>query len=337
MRQVANRFSFLVVPRNTTWKLETSLKPFAKTDLRFSAVWSRNNTRGAINGLPQISAKVQSLFPERFIRNASGVLQAVDIRPINLASRQSETLRTGVNFSKQIRSSKARQDAMRELFRSFGRTGSGGTGGNEPLNQNGSSAVASTTADGTGAIQSSGFARTGGGTGGGFGGGGPGGGGRLSFSAYYTLHLSEKALVRAGSSLLDLRQGESLSSSGGLPRHEVETQFGISKDGFGTRISANWQSGSHVNALSGNVSDNLRFAAIGTVDLRLFVNLGVQPGLVKRNPWLRGTRISFLINNLFGARQDVTDGSGVTPRTFLPAYRDPIGTTFRLSIRKVFF
>jgi iron complex outermembrane recepter protein len=217
--------------------------------------------------------------------------------------------------------------------------GSNANAGATPQAGQASTVGSPTPADGSGP-PSSNPGRAGGGfggRGGGPGGGGPGGGGRLFLSLYHTLHLNETAVIRPGVPQFDLLDGSSLAGGGGLPRHELEAQMGASKDGFGTRISVNWQSASRVDSGSGMATDQLRFGPIGTVDLRMFVNLGVQPGLVKRHRWLRGTRVSFGISNLFGARQDVTDGNGNTPRAFLPAYLDPLGTTFRLSLRKVFF
>jgi iron complex outermembrane receptor protein len=57
---------------------------------------------------------------------------------------------------------------------------------------------------------------------------------------------------------------------------------------------------------------------------------------MKAHPWLRGTRISLSVNNVFNTRQRVTDATGVVPNTYQPDYLDPLGRTVRLSIRKLF-
>ena len=59
--------------------------------------------------------------------------------------------------------------------------------------------------------------------------------------------------------------------------------------------------------------------------------------LLKAHPWLRGTRVTFSVSNLFNSRQRVTDATGVTPISYQPDYQDPIGRTVRLSLRKLFF
>ena len=76
---------------------------------------------------------------------------------------------------------------------------------------------------------------------------------------------------------------------------------------------------------------------LATASLRLFVNLGQQPKLVAKYHWLRSTRLSFSISNIFDTRQDVTDGTGVTPFSYQPAYLDATGRTFKISIRKLLF
>ena len=59
--------------------------------------------------------------------------------------------------------------------------------------------------------------------------------------------------------------------------------------------------------------------------------------LIRKYPWLRGSRVTLGIDNLFDARQHVTDQNGVVPLTYQPGYVDPIGRTIRLSFRKLFF
>ena len=81
----------------------------------------------------------------------------------------------------------------------------------------------------------------------------------------------------------------------------------------------------------------LNFGSLTTVDLRLFGDLGGQLEWVKAHPFLRGTRVSLSVDNLFNQRQRVTDATGTVPVSFQPGYLDPLGRTIRLSIRKLFF
>ena len=52
---------------------------------------------------------------------------------------------------------------------------------------------------------------------------------------------------------------------------------------------------------------------------------------------MRGTRVTLGIDNLFNARQRVTDQTGTVPLNYQPYLLDPLGRTVRLSIRKLFF
>jgi hypothetical protein len=184
-------------------------------------------------------------------------------------------------------------------------------------------------------------ARGGGGGFGGFGGGrfGGGQGGRLQFGLYHSWRFRDEILIREGVPVLDLLGGSAAGNRGGRPRHEVEGQAGIFKNGFGARVTANWQSGTSVSGVpnaGGGTASDLTFSNVATVNLRLFANLGEQ-SWVTRNPWLRGTRITLSVDNVFNTRPEVRDAAGLTPLGYRPDELDPLGRTIRLSIRKLFF
>ncbi|MFN3387907.1 MAG: sigma-E factor regulatory protein RseB domain-containing protein, partial [Allosphingosinicella sp.] len=182
--------------------------------------------------------------------------------------------------------------------------------------------------------------RGGGGRGFGGGRGGRGGGGdRLRLGLFHTWHFTDEILIREGVPVLDLLGGSATGSSGGQPRHEIEAQAGLSKDGFGARLSAQWRSGTTVLGVAdglGGTSGDLDFSSLATVNLRLFANLNQQEGLIERMPWLRNTRVSLSVNNLFDSRQRVTGADGVTPISYQPDYLDPLGRSVMLSLRKQF-
>jgi outer membrane receptor protein involved in Fe transport len=135
--------------------------------------------------------------------------------------------------------------------------------------------------------------------------------------------------------MLDLLNGGTLDSPGGSPRHRVEAQAGITRQGIGARLTANWQSGTHVDG--GTLPQNqLSFSDLATVDFRLFANLGLQRALVDKWPGLRGVRVGVVVDNLFDRRMRVTDGNGQVPLSYQGAYLDPMGRSIRLTLRKLF-
>jgi iron complex outermembrane recepter protein len=288
-------------------KIGATLKPFDKTDITFTSDYTRSQTKGGLAVLPPASLAAQSAFPDRYVRDAAGTLIRVDSRTVNFARADASEIRWGINFSQPLKTSQAQIDAMRAAFQS--------------RFPNGPPA---------GAGRGDGQRRPGGG----FGGGGPGGGGRLNFALYHTVHLTDSVTLRDGLPVVDLLRGGAIGN-GGQPRHEIEIQAGIAKNGFGARLTGDWRSATRV---SGSVAaDDLRFSDLATVNLRIFANIGQLPWAIKSAPWLRGTRISLGVNNLFDARQRVTDNTGVTPISYLPGYLDPFGRTVRISIRKVLF
>jgi iron complex outermembrane receptor protein len=144
-------------------------------------------------------------------------------------------------------------------------------------------------------------------------------------------------LVADGGPNLDLLRGDAIGTSGGQPRHEFEGQAGYSNNGIGVRLSANYATGTRVNGGTAAAPEALRFGGLATANLRIFADLGQQLGLVKAHPWIRGTRVTFSIDNLFNTRQQVTDATGATPISFQPDYLDPLGRSVRISLRKLFF
>lgn len=178
--------------------------------------------------------------------------------------------------------------------------------------------------------------------GGGFGGrgGGPGGrgSGRLQFGLYHTWIFRDDILIRPGVPVIDLLNGGAIGSSGGQPRHRIEAQGGISKNGFGLRFSANWQSGTTVRGglpAAGTTGD-LSFSDLATANLRLFADF-TQIGNLGRQSWARGLRVTLSINNIFDSHERVRDATGATPLSYQPDYLDPLGREVRLTIRKLFF
>jgi hypothetical protein len=81
----------------------------------------------------------------------------------------------------------------------------------------------------------------------------------------------------------------------------------------------------------------LDFSSLGTVDIRLFADLGQRLDLLKKHPWVRGMRLSLAVTNILDSKQRVTDSTGTTPISYQPDYLDPMGRAIRLSVRKLFF
>jgi iron complex outermembrane recepter protein len=79
--------------------------------------------------------------------------------------------------------------------------------------------------------------------------------------------------------------------------------------------------------------DLLTFDSLTTLDLKAFTDLG---DLFPQDISLKGTRVTVSVDNLFNDRQVVTNTAGGTPQAYQPVYRDPVGRTLQIELRKVF-
>jgi len=333
-------------------KLGLTLKPPQVSGLSISADYFRTRIDDPIAAFPTATAAIEAAFPDRFTRGAGGELLRIDSRPVNFARQESDQIRWGLNFSRQIGKS---PPAGREFFRpreagnarSSTATGQGGDrppgaellqGVPPPERPPSSDAGPQLPAAGEAgrANSAQGDSPRPGGPGG-FGGGPPGGGAaRVQLAIYQTIHLRERITLNDAGAVLDLLHGDAIGSNGGQPRDEIEVQAGITKNGFGARLTANWRSATTVNGGVAGAS-TLHFSDLATANLRLFANLGAQRELVAAHPVLRGMRLTLACTNLFDSHMRVRDGSGATPVKYQADYLDPLGRSIQLSVRKVFF
>jgi len=321
------------------FKIGMTLKPpIAKADLTLTATYTNSRVKNPIASFPTATAAIEAAFPERFTRDPSGRLVSIDSRPINFARQDQQTFRWGINFSKQLSTPPRPAGGWR------GRGGADGGGQREgdtpnlrdllPPGPGGRPNPNQRDAAGSGGP--GGGAGPGRGRYGGFGRGGGGRGTRLQLAIYHTVHLKDAILVHDGGPRLDLLNGDAIGAAGGQPRHEIQGQLGLTHNGFGARLNANWQSGTTVTGGSGS-TQTLRFSPLTTVDLRVFANLGQQQKLTTKIPFLRGSRITLSVVNLFNQRMRVRDADGVTPVSYQPDYLDPLGRSIKISFRKLFF
>lgn len=348
----------LVADNRRVWTLRASVRPIEDEDLTLLVNYNNSSIRNLIAGFPTATAEIEAAFPDRFVRDADGRLLQIDSRPVNFARADRSELRWGINFSEPIGPQRPQGGGRGR----FGGAGGGARGGGRPAPgqapaeaQPGTPATPGQAATppatdrpapealqrrrGPGGFGGGGFGRGGfGGGRGGFGGGG--GGGRLQFGLFHTLHLENEILIREGVPVLDLLNGSATGSRGGQPRHELEVQAGIFRNGLGARLTGNWQSGTTVRGrpdLGGGSTGDLFFSDFSTVNLRVFADVGAQRSLVRAVPFFRGARVTLAVDNLFDSRLDVRDSTGTIPLGYQGDLLDPLGRSLRISLRKLFF
>ncbi len=168
--------------------------------------------------------------------------------------------------------------------------------------------------------------------------GGPGGGdgrGRWFVNFDYSYELENEVLVAPGGPLLDLLDGDALSG-GGQPRHSASARVGLFYAGFGLNMSGRYNGSSRIDGTGLPGSTDLFFDDYVTFDIRMFADLNQRTKLIEQVPLLKNTRISFDVDNVFDARQRVTDSAGLVPLRYQPYLIDPIGRTFEIELRKLF-
>ncbi|WP_029131400.1 TonB-dependent receptor domain-containing protein [Sandarakinorhabdus limnophila] len=359
------------------WKLGFNLKPFEKTDIVLNANYIHSRIDDPIASFPTATAELEAAFPNRFTRDASGRLLQIDNRPVNFDYSERQELRWGFTLTQQLKPGKAERAAAEkriaetrakavEAFRTgqplppeirtFARNPYGFTPGQRPPGAAGGPPAAGATppaaaggppAAGTSPPAAGAAPPPGGGFGGGFRGGGGGGGpprgfldGRLQFTVFHTWTFRNEIGIRPGVPVLDLLNGSAVGSAGGAPRHQIETRLGGGRRGIGGSVGVNWQSGTSVLVDPSGASqspDDLFFSPRAVANLRLFVDLGQRQDVLLKMPWLRGSRVSLRVDNLFNDRVNVKNRLGAEPIGFQRDQLDPLGRTVTLSLRKLFF
>jgi len=311
----------LLAEKRRDIKLAVNYRPEWLDGFSFLGEYFRNNSTNVASSFPLLTPEIEAAFPGRVTRDPSGQLIAIDRRPVNYANVSSERIRYGIDFSKR-----------------FGERRGGGPGRPERGVRSSDAAAPDGAAQGEkpadGAPPEGGqSARPSGARGGPPTGGRPSGG-RWQLSAFHTIRLQDRILIRPGVDELDLLGGSAIGSSGGSPRHEFEINGGWFNNGIGFRLDGKHQVATRVNG--GLTGSDLRFSDLTTFNLRLFVNLDDRGSLTEKLPFLKGSRIAFKVDNIFNDIQTVRDGTGLVPLSYQPGFVDPVGRYVEIDFRKQF-
>jgi hypothetical protein len=277
-------------------RLGVNWKPFADRELNLSISYTLSRADDPASALPAATAEVQAAFPERFLRDESGQLAVVDVRPVNFLRSDREEIRWGFNW-------------FGGQGPATGRLGAGpppgARGGGRPMAMMGGPGM-----------------------------GGPPGRNGWQVSLYHTAVLTDRILVRQGGPVFDLLDGSAAGTRGGTPANAIELQAGVFRQGRGARLSTSWKSGTTVRGAT--PAGDLSFSDLATVDIRLFDTFAGNPDLVRRWPVLKGARVTLAVDNLFDAKLKVRDTQGAVPAGYAEDILDPVGRVLEISFRKVF-
>lgn len=290
-------------------RLGINAKPFPKTDLTLSFDYTKTRIDNPIATFPIATPEIEAAFPERFTRDGNGRLLRIDGRPLNFERSDQEQLRWGVNFTRPLGPVPPGLQNVRTIF---------ATSEAEVQRKLPPGATLIRAEPGSPLARRAENMTS-----------------RLFLSLYHTWNLEDAIIVREGLPAIDLLNGGAVDFRGGRRRHKIEFQAGAFKRGLGARVTANWQSGTNVQGL-GDATGDLRFSDSATVNVNLFANLAERFGGVGAPRWLKGTRATIGVTNLFNTRPQVRGETGSTPLNYQPAYLDPLGRLLSFSLRKVF-
>ena len=145
--------------------------------------------------------------------------------------------------------------------------------------------------------------------------------------------FEDEIVIRPELGTVDLLKGGAIGIGGGRVRHQLDATASITSGGTGLRVSANWRGKSTLNALDEGVADTLHFSPVFILNLRAFADLH---RFLPNSDWTRSMRLSLNVLNVTNDRQEVRDSDGNTPLRYQPGYRDPLGRTVEIELRKVF-
>jgi outer membrane receptor protein involved in Fe transport len=156
---------------------------------------------------------------------------------------------------------------------------------------------------------------------------------KLQVNASHTYLLEDTTVIREGLPQIDLLNGGGVGFGGGRQRHTTQATVAVTQGGTGFRLSARQRGVSFLTVGTLTAPDLLTFDRLFTVDLKVFADLGQ---LMPNNSMAKDVRLTIGFENLTNERQRVTNSLGTTPLSYQPIYRDPIGRTVMLELRKVF-
>lgn len=164
---------------------------------------------------------------------------------------------------------------------------------------------------------------------------GPGGDGqgRYFINLNHAIALENEIQLAAGGPRFDQLDGEVIGG-GVVPKHVSTLEGGFFWNGYGARLTGRYQGEAVLRGSGLPGSSDLFYGDIATFDIRLFTDLGQV--FKKQEGFLKGFRLSFVVNNVFDARRRVTDAQGNVPDAYDPRRLDPVGRYLGIDLRKQF-
>jgi hypothetical protein len=92
----------LEAERKHVWSIALNVKPFPQKDIRLSATFENTDIRDQTGDIYALPPELESLFPDRFIRNSEGRLVAVTFQPTNFYRERQRSLNMTISANGSI-------------------------------------------------------------------------------------------------------------------------------------------------------------------------------------------------------------------------------------------
>jgi hypothetical protein len=155
----------------------------------------------------------------------------------------------------------------------------------------------------------------------------------LQFTANHTMVFVDKIVIRPELDPVNLLEGGAIGIGGGRTRHQIDSTASLNSGGTGIRMGLTWRGKSELLSRINGVNDTLDFSPVFILNLKAFTDM---KRFFPNSDFAKGLRLSIDALNLTNDRQSVRDSFGDTPLQYQPGYRDPLGRTIEIEIRKVF-
>lgn len=282
------------------------LQPLRDKSLNFNVRYTSILVRDRIVTPLLVSEELTSSFPDRFARSASGTLERVDQRPLNLFKTHEKRVIWGIDWISPIGRSPLAGDLV------IGPS----SGGPPPPGLLPPNTRIIDAPPGTPLPPEIESALS-----------------RMYFGLNHRWRLEDTAVLREGGPPLDLLNSFALNLFAPAKRHEVVFTAGMFRRGLGIKTELTWSS---ARTISSPLDDkSLTFDSTTKVDLQFVFN--PQDRIVGTVPeWLIGVQLVARLSNLLNSSPVVRDSSERTPEGLQTAYLDPEGRFFEISVRKIF-
>jgi outer membrane receptor protein involved in Fe transport len=157
---------------------------------------------------------------------------------------------------------------------------------------------------------------------------------RLQLNLSHTWTLDSEIVISEGLDPVDLLSRSAIGIGGATrPRHQLDFGLGYAERGLGVRLTGRHRGKSFLRLVDAGDSAVLRFSPLTTFSLRAWAEAS---RFAPEADWLKRSRLTVSVANLFNQRQRIADSAGLTPLAYQPDYRDPLGRTIEFELRKAF-